>query len=83
MASLRTLNVRGMRVEIWETSFRIEGMSQVIQVGPNLSDERVKQIIQAIYDHVRDAADRSGRERVRNSLVRTITALVDGEKHRG
>lgn len=78
MAALRHLNVRGMRVEIWETCFRIEGMSQPLSCGPHLNDQQVKQIIETIFDHVRSAAEQNAKQRVLNRVNKFVEEAVNG-----
>jgi hypothetical protein len=77
MAALRSINVRGMKVDVWDTCFRIVGMSQTFSCGPHVNDQQIKQIIETIYDHVRNEAEQKGRERVRNKINKFLDAALD------
>lgn len=44
----RKKNIAGYEVEIWQTSFRIGGMSQVVHVGHHINDRVIEDIIHTI-----------------------------------
>lgn len=49
--SPRTIKVHGLNVEIFEKSFRVEGMSSVIFVGQSLVETKAIEIIGVLYEH--------------------------------
>lgn len=68
----RTIIVRGLQVEIWKTSFRVEGMSGVLQVSSPLSDAVVVQFVETVFDAVAQRAEQAGRQRAANALAKLV-----------
>lgn len=72
----RRKTIAGHRVEIWETSFRIEGMARVVHVGHHINDAAIEQIITTIYEGVAKKAERDGRRRAADAVTKSINKLI-------
>ena len=46
--SAKTFQVRSIQVEMWETSFRVEGMSQVVHIGQHCTKEHVTSLVAVV-----------------------------------
>lgn len=54
--------VAGLEVEMWETSFRVEGMPFVVRVGHDMTRAMVQDLVGAVYMAVKDRAIEDGRK---------------------
>ena len=50
MAVQKILTVCGMKVEVWEQSFRVEGMSNTVWFGPNMTDAHIRELVMSVYE---------------------------------
>ena len=69
MAIRKIKSKKGIKIELWETSFRIEGMSKVLSVGRNFTDDQAVQFVDAVYEHCFDNAAKNAK----NSIVEAVT----------
>lgn len=46
----KVISVRGVKVEIFKTSFKIDGMSNVVWFQNHVNEEVVIELIEALYD---------------------------------
>ncbi len=68
----KNFKVLGLRVEMWETSFRVEGMAYPIAVMPGITKEHVAQIIKAIHASVKAKAEAAAREAVLANMRKAL-----------
>ena len=64
MAAKYEFSVRGIGVKVWETSFKVEGMSKTVFVGHHMTKDMVKQMVEAIYDNVFEVACEKAKDQV-------------------
>lgn len=55
MAPIKTFYVQEVKVDLWKTCFRINGMPDVVQI-PNCTEENVTRIISTILPILRKSA---------------------------
>lgn len=67
----RTFKIRGIEVEVWKTSFRIEGMSQVWW-PTHVSDETIKDFITALYDQIEAKTIKSANRKVAEKVFNLL-----------
>jgi len=75
----RILVHRGMKIEIWEKSFRIQGMVQPLHIGADMSDENIKELIDAVYGNVFLKAEHDAKMAVSARLKNHVNKLIFGE----
>ena len=56
MAGQKKTTRHGLAIELWETSFRVHGMSKVLSVGRDFDEEQLIQMVDAIYETAYDEA---------------------------
>jgi hypothetical protein len=64
----KTITVVGLRVELFEQSFKVEGMSEVIWVGPHMTESSVRQLVEAVYHEIKAKAEKAGRIKAAEAL---------------
>lgn len=69
MAAKERFKVKGLKVEMWETSFRVEGMSKAVWVGQHITRDMVEQTVEAIYRNVYSKARKDASRRVANDMA--------------
>lgn len=79
MAVVKRITVRGMNVELWEQSFRVEGMYKAVWVGKHMTDEMVSNMVESVYSHVWNQAREAAREQVAEELTTKMKRLVLGD----
>lgn len=52
MAAQTTYRHRGLKVELWKTCFKVEGMSTVIFIKTEPNPEAINDLIDAVYEAV-------------------------------
>ena len=72
----RKKRIAGYRVEIWDTSFRVEGMARTMWVGHHLTDDMVEQLVTAIHDSIADKAEEAGRRRASAAVCNQIHEMI-------
>lgn len=72
----RIKNIAGYEVEIWETSFRVEGMSRAVWVGHHITDEMVEQLVTSIHNAISDRAEEAGRRRASAAVCNQIHETI-------
>ncbi len=75
----RKINTRpGIKVEIWETCFRVEGASHTLSIGKDFTDQAVRDMVCAVYDKCLEDCKRKAAnilaERVEQDLRKTLEA---------
>lgn len=72
----RTITIHGLAVEIWQYSFRIEGMSNAIYLKGIPDVESVAtQLIEAIHGPISQQAEIHAKERLSAKIAAVITKL--------
>jgi transcriptional regulator CtsR len=66
---------KGLKVEMWLTSFRVEGMATAMQVEYNIKRETVEQLIAAVYDSVKEKAKKDAIRELQDKAVKMIGGL--------
>lgn len=73
----RKKKIAGYEVEIWETSFRVEGMSQVVHVGHHINDRVIEDIIFTIAHSLKQKGTLTMNLETLAALVRDdVTTIV-------
>ena len=67
----RTFKIRGIEVEVWKTSFRINGMTQ-IWWPTHISDDTIKEFITALYDQIEAKAIKSANRKVAEKVFNIL-----------
>lgn len=68
--------IAGHNVEIWETSFRLEGMSRTIRVGHHITEDAIEQMITAVHEAVAEKAEQDGRQRAADAVNAQFNKLI-------
>lgn len=79
MAS-KVFYVKGIQCEMWETSFRIDGMHQVIRVGHDISKELVESYVSATFEAIEQRAIEAGKEKLAEAAKKLVTQLMKDTK---
>ena len=79
MAS-KVFYVRGIQCEMWETSFRIDGMAKAIRVHRDISKELVESYVSAAFDAIEQRAIASGKEKLAEAAKTLVTKLLKDAK---
>ena len=72
MAARKIKSKKGIVIEIWESSFRIDGMAKTISLGRPFQDKTLIEFVDAAYEHCFEGAA----EDAKNKIVATVTNQV-------
>lgn len=75
---METITVNGIVIQLWDKSFKVEGMSQVYS-PPNITQETVVELVTAVYDQVRAKAEGEAIERVSRAAYRMTLRNLKNE----
>lgn len=75
---METITVNGIVIQLWDKSFKVEGMSQVY-FPPNITQETVVELVTAVYDQVRAKAEGEALERVSRAAYRMTLRNLKNE----
>lgn len=76
MAARKITSKRGLEIEIWDTGFRVEGMSKVVSVGRNFTDDQLVQLTDAIYDKCLCNATHKAKNIIKDVLGRKLDNIL-------
>ena len=68
--------LRGIRIQIWEKSFRVEGQDGVIFTDRLVEKKEVESLVNAIYGKIKDKAREDAKKEVINSVTEKVTKLL-------
>lgn len=72
----RKFTHRGLTVEVWEQSFRVDGMARTMHIGSGMTDEAICQMIDAIYAHVAEQAENEAKLKVSAKMKNWVNKMV-------
>ncbi len=80
MAVEKTIEVLGLGVEIWEQSFRVEGMARVVFVGPHMTESMIVEMVEGIYGCVQKRAHKSAVTLLMEHVSDQMYKLLEGAR---
>lgn len=69
--------VHGIEVEMWETSFRVDGMSSVIHIGKHTTKEHVDQLVSCLFCAIREKAVTAGKIKLADKARAFVMNALD------
>lgn len=73
--SSKKINVKGITVEMWKASFRVEGMSDVI-FPAHITEDNVRAFVEAMYVAIEKKATEEARRKVAREVGNRIAGLL-------
>lgn len=75
--SAKKWKVHGIQVEMWETSFSVEGMSSVIHIGHHTTKEHVDQLVNCLFCAIREKAVTAGKIKLADKARAFVMDVLD------
>jgi hypothetical protein len=76
MAARKIKSTKGITIELWQTSFRVPGMSKTLSIGNDFQDEQVIQFVDELCDILEERATRSARHKLVQKAGSTLNAYL-------
>ena len=77
MAATKFTTAKGLKVEMWETSFRVEGMAKTVYLGRPITQDMVELIVDQLYSTLYETAFNVGLEEANRRLKRRAVSLIE------
>lgn len=77
MAAITVYKHKGLKVELWKTCFKVEGMSTVIFIKTEPDKKAINDLIDAVYDAVYHEAKAEAVLEVTNRVVHFVKAAIE------
>lgn len=71
----KRINVRGIDVDIWKTSIKVQGMDGLVFFGRAVSESEIEDLINALYARMVDQAEKEGKERLSRALIKLMDSV--------
>ena len=72
-----SFKIKGIEVEMWETSFRVDGMADVVYIGHHCTQAHVSALVESIYNAVHRKAVKAGKIAVADAARTFVMDKLD------
>lgn len=79
MAALHKFKVKGLQVEMWKTSFRVEGMHELMPLHAGATPDNVALLVSALYEAIEHKAKIAGAKAVAGAVGGMALAVIHKE----